>query len=96
MKTIVHENKGMARSDERIMAELGLIPTTPDSLEKEHIRIAVRNEYDLIYREIGLTSLLDFMAVIASFEEMGFINELEASQSAPGAYDAIFSPGPIH
>lgn len=96
MKTIVIENKGLAQSDDLLTAALELTPATPDALEKEHIRIAVRNEFDLIYREIGVTSLLDFMALINGFEELGFINEVETSQAPPHRYDAIFSPGPIH
>ena len=96
MKTIIIENKGFARSDDLLTATLELIPATPDALEKEHIRIAVRNEFDLIYREIGVTSLLDFMALLNGFEELGFINEVETSQAPANRYDAIFSPGPVH
>lgn len=96
MKTILIENKGAARCDELITAALDLTPATQEVLEKEHMRIAVRNEFDLIYREIGVTNLTDFMDLIENFEKLGFINELEASQLPPQQYDAIFSPGPIH
>jgi len=96
MKSAIIKNKGLSNSDELLSEVLGLVPATPGALEKEHIRIAVRNEYDLIYREIGVTSLMDFLEIINGFEELGFINELASSSETGNPYDAIFSPGPVH
>jgi hypothetical protein len=97
MKTNVIENKGLAHLDEQILIMLESIDVGPMSDgDEDHFLIGVRNEYNLIYREIDVTSLEDFFKVVEIFEELGFVDEFGHAYRTMGGYDAIFSPGSLH
>jgi len=96
MKTIIVKNKGSSQFDDDILELLDLSPADSADICKEHIRIGVRNEYHLIYREIGVTQLADFLKVVDTFERLGFVDEFGQTFIQQGGYDAIFSPGPKH
>jgi hypothetical protein len=96
MKTTVIENKGFADLDEQILLMLESIDSGGYPAEQDDFLIGVRNEYNLIYREISVTGLDDFFKVVEIFEELGFVDEFGQAYRNMGGYDAIFSPGSLH
>ena len=96
MKTTVIPDKGLSDFDAAILARLSLNSASAEELKQEHMRIGVRNEFHVIYREIGVSTLNEFLEVVDAFVEMGFIDELGSAHQPDDGYDAIFTPGRLH
>lgn len=54
------------------------------------MRVGLRNSSGIIYRDVGITGLGEFLSFVQHMQDIGLVDELAASSGARSGYDAIF------
>lgn len=54
------------------------------------MQVGLRNSNGDIYRNVGITGLSEFLGFAQHLQALGLVDELAASSSPRGGYDAIF------
>lgn len=54
------------------------------------MRVGLRNSSGIIYRDVGITGLGEFLSFVQHMQDIGLVDELAASSGPRSGYDAIF------
>jgi len=94
IKTCLIDGKTIAEFDAELMQLIKCESTTMRQVEKEDMRIGIRNEQGQIYRAIGITGAELYGETCCDIEELGFTDELEDKPPRKG-YDNILAPDTV-
>ncbi|MDR9837085.1 MULTISPECIES: hypothetical protein [Herbaspirillum] len=54
------------------------------------MRVGLRNSSGVIYRDVGITGLGEFLSFVQHLQDIGLVDELAEASGPRGGYDAIF------
>ena len=54
------------------------------------MRVGLRNSSGVIYRDVGITGLGEFLSFVQHLQDIGLVCELAEASGPRGGYDAIF------
>jgi hypothetical protein len=75
MQTVHLKGKQLASFDADLAAHFGLQPGTERSIDKEKLRIGIRNECGELYRLIGTSNMSEFLMTVDRLQALGFVDE---------------------
>jgi hypothetical protein len=91
MQTVHLKGKQLASFDAELSTQFGLRPSSERSVEKQKLRIGIRNECGELYRVIGTSDISEFLMTIDRLQALGFIDESDC-QSKSARCHAILRP----
>jgi hypothetical protein len=89
---VTHCVKGtdVAEYDSEITEKFEMRPGSARDVRNARMQVGLRNSSGVIYRDVGITGLSEFLNLVQHLQDIGLVDELAAASGSRGGYDAIF------